>query len=130
MITISNELHKRVADKVIECKDIIRKKHNLEMPAITIDYNLQIRGWSAAADYINMRLLINPSYLFSHTNEMIKQTIPHEVCHLFVYEKYGHNAIGHGFYWMKEMRETFKLFPHVNHIYGVEETWQFNPNEK
>lgn len=124
-------LRDKALDKIQVCQNIVMAKHNILLQPIEVTFKYEGNNGTAAmaAHYPDGKqiLLLNLYYLENYTDDFIKQTIPHEMCHLLCYKKYKESSMhpfGHGFYWKKEMRETFKLMPYINNIYGVEHIWK------
>lgn len=79
----------------------------------TVAFNLKGttagQAWRAKIK-LNSELLHN-SELYP---EMINQTLPHEIAHCVVIQKWGHAAQSHGYEWKTVMR-AFGLIPHRTH---------------
>lgn len=94
------DLKERVEAKVAESLAILASKgYGAHPPEVRYDLKGHTAGM-ANADYIrlNLQLLSNPAY----TEDMINNTIPHEVAHVVVRQTWP-RAQGHGNEWKRMM---------------------------
>ena len=120
---MSNE--QLVINKVHESSNLAVSK-GYEMPnIITVRFDLTNARIAANATYYEGKgiIRINPYFMNHFTEQFIKQTVPHEVCHVLAIYRHGKVGRGHGMYWRKYMKEVFRLFPYVENVYGVEKFW-------
>jgi SprT protein len=66
------------------------------------------------------KLKFNRYFMESETEDMINQTVPHEVAHLIAYLHYGRYAKAHGREWKSVMRNVMGLNPERCHSYSME----------
>lgn len=97
---VPKHLKDRVEAKVKESLDILKEKgYGAHPPEIKYDLKGHTAGM-ASADYIrvNAQILINPEF----TEDMINNTIPHEIAHVVVRQTWP-SAKGHGNEWKRMM---------------------------
>jgi SprT protein len=90
---ISDLLKQRVNAKVDE---VLKMYPDVKSPTIKYDLKGHTAGWAIGGHTIrlNAEILNNPK----HTDDMINRTVPHEVAHIVVQQKWP-NAKGHGREW-------------------------------
>jgi len=111
-----DELKNAANDKVVECY-VKAEEHygrSFDLPTVRFD----LRGMAAGIAG-SKRIRLNPTFLQNHPEDMLEQTIPHEVAHLLCDVMYPRERIGHGYRWKRVMRECFKLNPDRCHAYDV-----------
>jgi len=84
---ITPEIHKRVEEKVKLTVDKINAHYaiNMSVPAIFYDVHSTNGG---VAKYASMSVHFNPTIMEEDLDHYIKTTVPHEVCHIGVWQKY------------------------------------------
>ena len=92
----------------------------LPVPAVAFD----LRGRSAGQAIFarrsrDCRIRINAALLESHPQEMLAETVPHEVAHVVIYRLYGRRARPHGKEWKALMR-AFGVDPAPCHTLPTE----------
>lgn len=118
---ISSDIQKEVANKVEETLNKFRANgHNIPTPPIQYR-QMGRRAGLCSINYITKTctLTFNPDFFHNHHDEMINQTVPHEVIHYvsgYIYGRLGH---GHGFYWKMLMRQI-GLHPSRCQTYSLE----------
>lgn len=118
---ISSDIRKEVADKVEETLNKFRAKgHNIPTPPIQYR-QMGRRAGLCTINYLtkSCTLTLNPDFFSNHHDEMINQTVPHEVVHYVSGYIYGREGHGHGFYWKMLMRQI-GLRPSRCHTYSLE----------
>jgi SprT protein len=105
-------------DRVIDhCLEIANNEYPLfsgeSYVKPTVTFNL--KGTTAGLAWptkikLNTELLHNPE----HYEEMLLQTLPHEIAHCIVFQRYGHRAQAHGYEWKQVMR-LFGIPAHRTH---------------
>lgn len=104
----------RVKQKVKDCL-VIANSHfpnNVDFPQL--DFTL--KGGVAGQAFRRNALRFNLYHLRYHTEEMINQTVPHEVAHLIVYANFP-QAKPHGREW-KEIMRLLGALPERCHSYS------------
>jgi SprT protein len=103
--------------KVKQSVSIIEKNFNVKM--ITPKVSFQLRGTCAGkACHSNNTIKVNPILLKENYEEMINQTIPHEVAHLATRVIYRRRVKPHGHEW-REVMYSLGLEPTRCHQYDV-----------
>jgi SprT protein len=138
----------QIQDKLKDCLQLIVKRRHiyLEEPAIYVVEPLVFVDMLASkrtaglAKVRDNQIYLNQMYMTTHLDEMIEETLPHELCHILTYKLHGDAAFtrthrgevnSHGRLWSKEMMEVFGLFPNRSHIMGQEAIWELkNPIRK
>lgn len=129
---VSKELRSRIEFVVLDCLDKAQKRFGIEkvkaIPQIRYETKGRAAGlacWNHGKPYIN----INPILLNENVEQMVTQTVPHEVAHIVVFEMYGDSALRtgwgkrrtvapHGYEWQQVMR-VFGLNPDRCHNMDV-----------
>lgn len=98
------ELKQRIETKLQECADKLNyySRTNVRLPTVVYDLQGRTAGW---AHYSENKIRMNIALLYSDTEEMIEQTLPHEFAHIASYNFYGREGTGHGKLWKRTMRE-------------------------
>lgn len=115
---ITPELEARVNIKLAETMDVFHRAYpNQEFSTPNMVYDLKghTAGYAIGGHTIrlNAGILGNPK----HTEDMLHQTLPHEVAHIIVQQLYP-GAQGHGREWRNMMR-LLKLRPDRCHQYDT-----------
>lgn len=114
---ISKELKLQVIEKVKESKSLAKQKLGLDLPPLTINYDLT--GHRAGVAYPSLfKIRLNEDYLVRFSEDMVMQTIPHEVAHI-VANNYYHKQCAHGKLWCHIMSSVYNLLPVRTHNYGT-----------
>lgn len=118
-----DDIYLKVENKVKETVNKLNEKFkfNLEYPYIYYD----IKGKNAGlAKSLSMTVHYNPKLLKENEEDFLKNTVPHEVCHIAVYHYYKIQKKpipknGHGPDWQIMMRSV-GVNPRKYHTYKVE----------
>jgi SprT protein len=94
------DMKERVSSKLVECANKLSYTHS--MPTVGYDLKGHTGG---RAYYQRNHIELNITLMYSHTEEMIESTLPHEFAHIASYNLYGREGTGHGYYWKRTMRE-------------------------
>jgi len=104
MTTVSPELIKRIEDKILETLLLLQSRYpktNLDIPKWRWTKMGRVAG---KAHYIDNLVELNPDFLTNHLEELINQTLPHEIAHLVSVKVYGQQlGRGHGRFWKSVM---------------------------
>ncbi|HDZ57394.1 MAG TPA: SprT family zinc-dependent metalloprotease [Pseudomonas xinjiangensis] len=96
----------------------VRFQRRFERPTVTLD----LKGQRAGVAYLNRNLLrFNGQMYQDHSDDFLKQTVPHEVAHLIAHALYGGRIRPHGSQWQALMIELFGLPAKRCHDYPVPE---------
>lgn len=123
MIKVSSDIKKQVMDKVEETLNIARAKYpttSLPTPLVVFKQT----GRRAGVCVFNFTtkiciIKINPDYFAKYHDDMINQTVPHEVAHYVSDMVYGRMGKGHGSFWKSVMRNLGRK-PDRCHTYDLE----------
>lgn len=100
------------------CIELAQAQFNRTFPMPTVTYN--VRGLKAGVAYLQQNeIRLNPTLLAENAEHFIRETVPHELAHLIVYQQYGRRAKPHGREWRFVMEEVFKLPASVYHEYDT-----------
>ncbi len=125
----AQELMKVVDAKVRETMKFAESTYKRKFKTPTIEYTVKgvVAGY---ADYLTWTVNLNLFYLLNEHENMIEDTIPHEIAHLIAFRVYG-RIKPHGWQWQSVMR-SFGLDPVRCHEYedkdvrtGIRRTRQF-----
>lgn len=87
--------------------------------------SFDLRGQAAGMAIPSRNLLRFNQYMYQHNrDDFLRQTVPHEVAHLLVYQLYGGSVRPHGQQWQRIMREVFGLPARRCHNYAVQPGWK------
>lgn len=122
LYTMNSELRQICERKMIQTVEILNRKLGMNMPVPALQYK-QI-GRTAGLAYCSKGLVVlNPDFFIDHADDMIHNTIPHEVCHIAAYYYYTTlrriKIKGHGPEWKSLMRMV-GLSPDRCHNYSME----------
>lgn len=122
---ITTEMKAKVQTRIDECMQIIKAKYKVDMPQPTIQFDL--KGTSAGtADYRKWVIQINPVFLKNNFEDMLYETVPHELAHLATHVIYpeAHKRTWntkrrpHGAEWQSIMR-SMGVEPQRTHNYDL-----------
>jgi len=112
-----------VTDRFNECYEMARKRANLDLPKIPIQFNL--KGCTAGMfcwNWTTGRFRVNLVIAKENLEDYLKDTVPHEFCHYIVHHKYFssfYKPKPHGREWKNAMVTIFGLHPSRCHTYNV-----------
>ena len=91
-----------VENRIKECLAVITAKHSEFPHKITTTFDLTVvcAGWAKCT---NWKIRLNWSLLTKYTADMVKTTVPHELCHLLSWHYF--KGRGHGSEWKRLMWE-------------------------
>lgn len=93
----------QVEQKVVECIQILSNKLNKPLRLPEVDYDLT--GTTAGQAWGATRIRINTALLHTDWDEMLNDTVPHEVAHCVVDQVWPHaRTRSHGYEWQMVMR--------------------------
>jgi len=130
MTTVSPEIIKRIEDKILETLLVLQKRYpsaNLDIP--TWKWNPMGRT-AGRAHYLGNLVELNPDFINNHLDELINQTLPHEIAHLVSVKVYGLQlGRGHGRFWKSVMYALSPLDVEVRrcHDYSLEGVSKIRP---
>ena len=123
-VLLSEDLRKKVEDKMRECYAIAAKHYKLsfEFPEVRYD----ITSWTGGLAYFKRNLIrFNLILLVENEEEYIATTVPHEVAHLIAYKVWENDKtpnkkrmMPHGKIW-KDVMAVLNTPPRVTHNYDV-----------
>ncbi len=110
------ELQERVETTITEVIFNLQDKlgKSITPPAIEYDLKGRTAGWAIGGHTIRL----NIDLLYTNTEQMLNQTVPHEVCHIAQHQLYPHSK-SHGREWQHLMR-LLGLTPNRCHQYEVQ----------
>lgn len=100
-IGMSNTTHERAKAKVQELILKAETAYKRPFPIPAIDYNLRGRV-AGRACYSKWKIKLNRFLIESDTEQIINQTLPHEIAHLITFAR-NPRASAHGFEWRMVM---------------------------
>lgn len=113
------ELVKQIEDKTLDCLLTLQDKLKITLSIPVIEFK-QIGRKAGYAYYNENKLVLNPDFFNNgHADEMINDTLPHEIAHLVAVKKFGECGKGHGPNWKYVMR-LLGLTPKRCHNYDLE----------
>lgn len=117
---IDTTIHKRIEDKILDVLLLAQSIYKQPFEIPTLEYR-QMGRVAGKAWFFNWKVEINPDFLKNgHLEEMINQTLPHELAHLISQKVYGRTlGGGHGRLW-KSVMVRLGLPPNRCHDYSLE----------
>lgn len=107
---------------VKHCLEVLGAKYNRTFETPTIVYG--VKGTTAGfANYGRNEIRLNTELLYTEWDDMLNQTVPHEVAHLVAGQVYGFNIKPHGGEWTLVML-YLGLAPTRCHSYNVKPSRQ------
>lgn len=104
---MSVEIHQLIIKRVAQCLLIAENSLQRQFPVPTILFNQRGKIAGAARLQIN-QLRFNPILLSDNLDAFLHEVVPHEVCHLLVYQMFG-KVRPHGKEWQTLMYNLFQL---------------------
>lgn len=86
---LTKELEERVFTRVKQTMEKLNTHFKMNMPLPSIHYDI-VGTKAGVARYATMSIHLNTKLLLENEEEMIFDTVPHEVCHLAAYYKHFH----------------------------------------
>ena len=86
---ITPENYLKIEEKVLQTVKKINDHYKINMPVPAIFYDVHSTT-GGIAKYNSMSVHFNPSLLKENFEVFLKTTVPHEVCHIGVWQKYLH----------------------------------------
>lgn len=123
MERLTPELEQRIQDKIVETVNKINEYFNLELKIPKVYYDA--KGTKAGvAKYATMTVHLNKTLLLENVEDMVENTVPHEVCHLGTfYQHFAEGKVGqpkaHGAAW-KLMMWVVGASPKTTHNYNMD----------
>lgn len=115
-------LQQAIMDKVEVCYQQAESQLALHFPRPTVGFKL--RGKCAGMAHLHHNhLRFNPELLVNNRDAFLTEVVPHEVCHLLVYQLFG-KVKPHGKEWQNMMRELFNLSPRTTHDFDLSSSTQ------
>jgi SprT protein len=98
-----NELKIRVNNKISDCINKLEEKFGtkLRFPTIGFDIRGQVAGY---AYWSKNKIRLNLKAFELEPEDMIENTVPHELAHLYARRHFGHRIKPHGNEWKTVMR--------------------------
>lgn len=119
MNEFTNEINDKLQGTVLKLNNVFGVK--MEAPPVIMNPKL---GRVAGRAYGFKKIELNPNYFGKYKEDMIRQIVPHEICHCFACYYYSFlnrkKIMGHGKEWKNLMR-LLKLEPNRCHSYDIEE---------
>lgn len=106
-MNVTPSIDKQYRDKMEECLNVCRAKYpTINIPTPTLKWRqMGRRAGLCTFNYYTKAcvLAINPDFINNHAEDMINNTLPHEIAHYVAGMVYGRIAHGHGRYWKSVM---------------------------
>lgn len=109
MTQVAQHLKQQCETKLAQCISIVEQHYNIKMPAIDMTYDIrgghmagQARTRRFPTGQVIAKIRIHPIYLDQHPDEMVNQTVPHELAHVATRVLYP-RASHHGYEWASVM---------------------------
>lgn len=118
-MTDLNDLKKQASEQTKFWIDLANDMYGINVDYPCISFKLKGRTAGTARSIGKLaEVRYNPVLLQENKNDFLKRTVPHEVAHIVVAEKYRYRAKPHGWEWKKVMRD-FGLEPSRCHSYDT-----------
>jgi len=113
---INHRIESKILDTLLLAQSVF--KRSFDLPKLEYRQMGRAAGW---ATYSQWKVTLNSDYLRNgHLEDMVNQTLPHELAHLISYSVYGPQiGRGHGRAWKHVMR-SLGLRPDRCHDYSLE----------
>lgn len=117
---IDTTIHKRIEGKILDILLLAQKIYNQPFEIPTLEYR-QMGRVAGQAWFSSWKIELNPDFLNNgHLEDMINQTLPHELAHLISKKVYGSVlGGGHGRFW-KSVMVQLGLRPDRCHSYSLD----------
>lgn len=117
--SVSLELQQRVNNKIAACLQVANQKFNRNFPMPKVAYDC--RGLKAGvAKLQRYSVHFNPVFLKENVEDMIENTVPHELAHLIDWEVYQkQNHYGFGFGRRRRMSAHGHTWKSIMHLFGA-----------
>ena len=118
IMIIDSKTQKRFEVKLIEYITVVNKKFNREFTLPILVFR-QLGKRAGCAWYIDNKIELNSDFCHNgHLEDMLNQTLPHEIAHIISYLIYGRCGIGHNHHWRNVMR-VLNVVPRRCHAYSL-----------
>lgn len=120
--TVSADIIKRVEDKILEVMTILQSRYPHVVMTIP-SYSFRQMGRKGGLAYYSLaKMEFNSDFFKNHCEDMINQTIPHEIAHCIAYQVYGMAGKGHNRLWKNIMYALSSIGVKVTrcHEYNLE----------
>ena len=127
-ITVSPELRKACEAKMEETLDICRKKYGKDIPTPPLKF-AHLGRRAGICQYVmpswinnhttTATIIINPDFFVKYYDDMLNDTVPHEVAHYISVFIHGERGSGHGWLW-KSVMHAIGLSGDRCHTYSME----------
>lgn len=114
---LTQNLKNSALERVEFCYEIAEKNlpRNFTRPQVSFNQRGKIAG---SARLQSNQIRLNPVLLVDNTQQFLDEVIPHEICHLLVFQLYG-RVKPHGAQWQTLMKELYGLTPKTRHTMDV-----------
>ena len=103
--------------KVEQCYQIAEQQLKRSFPRPEISFKL--RGKSAGMAHLQLnKIRLNAEMLEDNQQAFIDEVVPHEICHLLCYQRYG-RVKPHGQEWQSLMLNLYQVQPRATHKFTV-----------
>ncbi|WP_298773213.1 SprT family zinc-dependent metalloprotease [uncultured Shewanella sp.] len=114
---VLSPLQQSIIDRVEACYQQAERLLDLHFPRASIGFKL--RGKCAGMAHLHHNhLRFNPKLLANNSDAFLNEVVPHEVCHLLVYQLFG-KVKPHGKEWQHMMQHLFSLTPRTTHDFDI-----------
>lgn len=116
---IDEIIKNRVEDRLLEMALKVESKYpenNVKIEIPTVEYTT-IGRVAGKAYYRDYKIVLNSILLLENIEDMIYQTVPHELAHLVSVKLYGNSGKGHGKIW-KMVMYWMNIPPNRTHNYN------------
>lgn len=108
-----------VEKKVTECYEKANAFFSRKFPRCAIQYGVN-GGHAGYANYTQNLIKLNSELLLRNYQDMLEDTVPHEVAHLITRQVFGNSVKSHGNEWRTVMMAVFGIQPSRCHKYPLQ----------
>lgn len=113
-------LQQTLIEKVAISYQLAESHFELSFTRPSIGFKL--RGKCAGMAHLHHNhLRFNPALLINNSHAFLNEVVPHEVCHLLVYQIFG-KVKPHGKEWQNMMQHIFNVSPRTTHDFDISTT--------
>lgn len=120
MTSLSNNQIQLVVNKIVNCFDLASKAFDQEF--VLPDFRFHHNGTTCGMAHVSQHgdtISLHETLMAHNFDDMLCNTVPHEVSHIVTTHVFGKKVRPHGREWKHVMADVMRVEPRVYHSYDV-----------